>query len=190
VPRPETEELVDWALELLPADTHARIVDLGTGSGAIAATLAHHRPKARVTATDLSAEALDVARLNLQSLGVSAELQHGSWWAALPDGCFDLALSNPPYIAAGDPHLPALIHEPTLALTPGGDGLDAVRVIVAGAAAHLQPGGWLLLEHGFDQGEAVRGMLAAAGFVGVQTRRDLAGLERCSGGHRPRPEGR
>lgn len=182
VPRPETEHLVDWALACAPAG--ARVADLGTGSGAIALALCHARPDLQVTATDASDDALAVARANAQRLGLAPHFAAGSWWAPLVDQCFDLVVSNPPYIAAGDPHLDALVHEPLQALTPGGDGLDAVRAIVAGAPAHLVPGGWLLLEHGHDQGPAVRGLLAARGFADVQTRRDLAGLERCSGGRR------
>lgn len=182
VPRPETEGLVDWALELLRPDEDVRVVDLGTGSGAIAVSLAHRRPRAQVTATDVDDDALAVARANAQAHGCGVELQSGSWWNAVAGRRFDLAVSNPPYIAGADPHLAALRHEPVHALTPGGDGLDAVRAIVAGARAHLEPGGWLLIEHGFDQGPPVRALLAAAGFVNVQTRCDLAGHERCTGG--------
>ncbi len=134
-------------------------------------------------ATDLSDGALDVARANARALGLAIETRSGAWWEALAgEQRFDLALSNPPYIAGGDPHLPALRHEPTLALTPGGDGLDALRAIVAGAAAHLHPGGWLLLEHGHDQAEPVQALLRQHGFAAVETRRDLAGWPRCTGG--------
>lgn len=186
VPRPDTEVLVDWALELL-ANTTARpgVVDLGTGSGAIALAVKHGHPAATVVASDVSPAALEVARANARRLALDVEFIEGSWWQAVQQRRFQLALSNPPYIAGGDQHLAALSHEPTLALTPGGDGLGALRSIVAGAAAHLEPGGWLLLEHGFDQAEAVQALLRAQGFVGVQTRCDLAGQPRCSGAHLP-----
>jgi release factor glutamine methyltransferase len=186
VPRPETEGLVDWALELLaPMAGRPRVIDLGTGSGAIAVSVARRCPAAQVCATDVDPGALAVAGANAQALGCAVELQQGSWWDALPpDQRFELALSNPPYIAGDDPHLAALKHEPRHALTPDGDGLDALRAIIAGAPAHLEPGAWLLVEHGFDQGAPVRALLTAAGFESVQTRRDLAGHERCSGGCR------
>jgi release factor glutamine methyltransferase len=181
VPRPETEGLVDWALGL-PFDD---VVDLGTGSGAIALAIKQARPAAAVCATDCSAAALDVARRNAARLALAIEFRAGDWWAALAGRRFALALSNPPYIAGGDPHLAALGHEPRVALTPGGDGLGALRAIVAGAPAHLVPGGWLLLEHGHDQAGAVSSLLRQAGFEPVQTRADLAGLPRCTGGRRP-----
>jgi release factor glutamine methyltransferase len=191
VPRPDTEALVDWALELLGGAAALggrlapEVVDLGTGSGAIALAVKHRHPAARVSAVDLSEAALAVARGNAHRLGLAVEFHAGSWWQPLPGRRFDLVLSNPPYIAGGDPHLAALAHEPALALTPGGDGLDAIRHIVAGAPAHLVPGGWLLLEHGYDQAEAVAALLRAAGFNGVATRRDLAGQPRCTGGRWP-----
>jgi len=181
VPRPETELLVDWSLAVLRASEAAPIVDLGTGSGAIAVTLARRRPDLHVTATDIDLTALRVAQLNAKQLGASIEYLHGSWWQPVAGRRFQLAVSNPPYIDENDPHLPNLRHEPRHALTPGGDGLAALRQIVCGAPAHLQPGGWLLLEHGHDQGAAVRALLDDAGFTCPQTRRDLAGLERCSG---------
>ncbi|MES2991547.1 MAG: peptide chain release factor N(5)-glutamine methyltransferase [Pseudomonadota bacterium] len=189
VPRPETELLVDWALERLAdaAGPHPRVVDLGTGSGAIALAVKNARPDAEVLATDLSDGALDVARANARALGLAIGTRSGAWWEALVgEQRFDLALSNPPYIAGGDPHLPALRHEPTLALTPGGDGLDALRAIAAGAAAHLRADGWLLLEHGYDQAQAVQALLTAHGFEAVETRSDLAGQPRCTGGRAPR----
>ena len=185
VPRPDTEVLVDWALELLSGAPHQNLVDLGTGSGAIALAVKQAQPIATVTATDVSPAALGVARANARRLGLDVEFIEGSWWLAVPQRRFHLVLSNPPYIAAGDEHLAALGHEPALALTPGGDGLDALRCIVAGAAAHLEPGGWLLLEHGFDQADAVQALLREHGFTGIQTRRDLAGQPRCSGAHQP-----
>ena len=183
VPRPETEVLVDWALELLAGAPRRNVVDLGTGSGAIALAVKHAQPIATVAATDVSPAALGIARANARRLALDVEFIGGSWWQAVPQRRFHLVLSNPPYIAAGDPHLAALGHEPALALTPGGDGFDALRDIVAGAAAHLEPGGWMLLEHGFDQASAVQVLLREHGFAGIQTRRDLAGKPRCSGGH-------
>lgn len=190
-PRDDTETLVDWALALLPPDAPRRVLDLGTGSGAIALAIAHARPRARVTATDASADALAVARANAGRLGLALELRHGDWLAPLADERFDLIVSNPPYIAEGDAHLPALAHEPRGALVSGADGLDDLRRIVATAPAHLAPGGWLLLEHGWDQAAAVRALLTDAGFTQVQSRRDLAGIERCSGGcHCPSVERR
>ncbi|MBK1687085.1 peptide chain release factor N(5)-glutamine methyltransferase [Rubrivivax gelatinosus] len=184
VPRPDTEVLVDWALALLPPGAPARVADLGTGSGAIALAVKHARPQVAVTATDRSAEALAVAADNAHRLGLDIDLVHGPWWQPLAGRQFDLVLSNPPYIAGADPHLAALTHEPRGALTPEGDGLDALREIVAGAAAHLQPGAWLLLEHGYDQAEPVQVLLADAGFREIATHRDLGGQPRCTGGRR------
>ena len=185
-PRDDTETLVDWALALLPTDQPAnqpaRVLDLGTGSGAIALALASQRPQAEVWASDASADALAVADANARRLGLRVNFRQGDWLQALPsDAVFDLIVSNPPYIAEGDPHLPALAHEPRMALTSGPDGLDALRTLVATARPHLRAGGWLLLEHGCDQAPAVRALLAAAGFAPPQSRRDLAGIERCSG---------
>lgn len=188
VPRPDTEVLVGWALDRIDAYTAqpVRVADLGTGSGAIAVSLAHARPRAVVTAVDVDADALMVAAANAARHGATVRFRRGSWWDALPGERFDVVVSNPPYIAAGDPHLPALRHEPTRALVSGDDGLDALRCIVAGAPAHLAPGGWLLLEHGHDQSPAVVELLQAEGFVQVSTRSDIAGHVRCSGGRRPR----
>ena len=183
-PRDDTETLVDWALALLPADAPRRVLDLGTGSGAIALAIAHARPQARMTAVDASADALAVARANAGQLGLAVTLRHGNWLAPVAGEVFDLIVSNPPYIAEGDAHLPVLAHEPRSALVSGADGLDDLRRIVAAAPAHLVPGGWLLLEHGWDQAGAVRDLLAGAGFRQLQSRRDLAGIERCSGGQR------
>jgi release factor glutamine methyltransferase len=197
VPRPDTETLVDWALEVLelldqastqatPIQTRAalRVLDLGTGSGAIALALKATRPALQVDATDYSADALAVAQANAQGLGLALQFHQGSWLAALPlsTARFDLIVSNPPYIAAHDKHLPALAHEPLHALVSGADGLDDLRQIIAQASTHLQPGGGLLLEHGYDQAAAVRELLEAAGFENVQSRKDLNGIERCSGG--------
>ena len=178
-PRPDTETLVDWALEHLTPQ--GSVIDLGTGSGAIALALKNHRPQARVEALDASAEALAVALANAQRLALDVAFHTGHWLEGL-QGNFDLIVSNPPYIAEDDPHLEQLGQEPRMALTSGADGLDAIRSIVAQAPAHLQPGGWLLLEHGYDQAERVRTLLMQAGFSAVQSRRDLAGIERCSGG--------
>ncbi len=178
-PRPDTETLVDWALEHLTPQ--GSVLDLGTGSGAIALALKSQRPGARVEAVDTSPEALAVAQANAQRLALDVAFHHGYWLEGL-SGTFELIVSNPPYITEDDPHLEQLGHEPRLALTSGPDGLDAIRSIVAQAPAHLQPGGWLLLEHGWDQAAAVRALLAQAGFAKVQSRQDLAGIERCSGG--------
>ena len=185
-PRPDTEALVDWALALaptLPAAT--RVLDLGTGSGAIALALAARQPAWQVHAVDASADALAVARANAQRLGLRIACHHGDWWAPLDGLRFDLVLSNPPYIADGDAHLPALRHEPRSALVSGPDGLDDLRRIVADASAHLLPGAWLLLEHGHDQAGAVAKLLNAAGFDAVSHRQDLAGITRCTGGRLP-----
>jgi release factor glutamine methyltransferase len=182
VPRPETEGLVDWALELLRKAPEPTMVDLGTGSGAIALALARHAPQTAVVATDASVAALGVARRNAIRHGLAVEFVHGDWWAPLAGRCFGLAVSNPPYVAGNDPHLHALAHEPRGALTPEGDGLAALRQIVGGAPDHLNPGAWLLLEHGHDQAAAVRGMLQTRGFDSISTRADLAGIARCSGG--------
>jgi release factor glutamine methyltransferase len=189
VPRPETEDLVRWARECLASAPSREVVDLGTGSGAIAIALALTPGVARpqVTATDASASALAVAQRNDQRHGAGLQLLQGDWWAPLAGRRFGLALANPPYVVEGDPHLAALAHEPVSALTAGRDGLDDLRQLVAGAPAHLLPGGWLLLEHGHDQSAAVAALLGAAGFVDVTTRTDLAGLPRCTGGRLPAP---
>ena len=185
VPRPETEHLVDWGLACLAeraGQAAPTMADLGTGSGAVALALAHAVPTARVAAVDVSVEALAVARDNGQRLGLDVDWGLGDWWQPLAGQRFDLVLSNPPYVAEDDPHLAGLRHEPRSALAAGPNGLDALRQIVAGAPAHLDQGAWLLLEHGHDQGAAVREMLVRAGFAAVQTRSDLAGHPRCSGG--------
>jgi release factor glutamine methyltransferase len=186
IPRPETETLVAWALELdLAADS--RVLDLGTGSGAIALALAQERPAWQVTALDSSPGALAVARENARRLCLDrVELFESDWFGALRDRRFELLVSNPPYVAAGDPHLQRgdLRFEPPTALAAGCDGLAAIRGLTASAGMHLVPGGWLLLEHGADQAEPVRDLLQVAGFEAVQTRADLAGLARVSGGRR------
>lgn len=185
VPRPDTETLVDWALDVLPADPPTRVLDLGTGSGAIALAIRSRRPHASLTAVDASPEALAIAADNARQLQLPLELIQGSWFGPLGTRRFGLIVSNPPYIAEGDPHLPALRFEPRQALTAGPDGLDDLRLITAQAGAHLEPGGWLLLEHGYDQADAVQALLRAAGFTAVGTRHDLAGQPRCTGGQRP-----
>lgn len=183
VPRPDTETLVHWALELLPPERRCRVADLGTGSGAIALAIAHRRPHAQVSAVDFSTAALAVALDNARRLELgNVRGVAGSWFAPLGGERFDLIVSNPPYIAEGDPHLPALAHEPLTALTSGPDGLADLRHITAQAPAHLNDGGWLLLEHGHDQATQVQQMLLQAGFTEVGSRLDLAGNARCTGG--------
>ena len=184
VPRPDTETLVEWALALLPTAAPAKVLDLGTGSGAIALAIQRARPAAHVEAVDRSAEALAVARANGQRLGLPVHFRQGDWLDGT-EGRYDLVVSNPPYIAAGDPHLPALAREPLQALVAGADGLDDIRRIVQDAPARLVAGGWLLLEHGHDQSAAVQQLLAGRGFVQVQSRNDLAGIARCAGGKWP-----
>lgn len=178
-PRPDTETLVEWALALL--DRPMAVADLGTGSGAIALALQSQRPQARVTAVDASADALAVARANATRLGLPVTFRLGSWLDG-DTSHYGLIVSNPPYVATADPHLVALRHEPLQALASGIDGLADIRQIIQQAPGRLHPGGWLLLEHGHDQAQAVRSLLAAQGFTQVASRRDLAGIERCSGG--------
>lgn len=198
-PRPDTETLVDWALEWLArpqAPTRPRVLDLGTGSGAIALALAHACPHARVTAVDRSPEALAVARANGERLGLAVHWCLGDWFSGwqppdlepVPSGAtggerFDLIVSNPPYLADADPHLPALRHEPRGALVSGPDGLEDLRRLACEAPGHLLPGGALMLEHGYDQGPSVQSLLAAAGGHPLGERRDLAGHWRCTGAH-------
>ena len=185
IPRPETELLVDCALQRIPRDAGCAVADLGTGSGAIALAIAKARPRAKLVATDASRAALEVARANAARLAIgNVEFCQGDWCAPLGDASFDVIVSNPPYIAEGDPHLHEgdLRFEPAAALASGDDGLDAIRVIIRDAHAHLHEGGWLMFEHGFDQGPAVRELLAAHGYVDVFTERDLEDRERVSGG--------
>lgn len=182
-PRPDTETLVDWALELMPAESRCRVVDLGTGSGAIALALQSQRPLAQITAVDASADALAVASSNAQKLQLPVQFAHGSWLQPLAgQEPFDLIVSNPPYIRSDDPHLAALTHEPLSALASGNDGLEDIRSITAQAPEYLKAGGWLIFEHGWDQAEDVASLLQTAGFADVQHRHDLAGIARCTGG--------
>lgn len=183
IPRPDTELLVELSIERLPQG--GRLLDMGTGSGAIAVALAHTRPDAAVAALDASPAALEVARSNAQANGARVEFMLSDWYQALDAATpFDVIASNPPYIVEGDAHLSQgdLRFEPVDALTDHADGLSDLRIITGGAGTHLRPGGWLLMEHGYDQAAAVRALLSAAGFAEVQSWRDLAGIERVSGG--------
>lgn len=196
IPRPETEALVELSLSRLPADRDVRVLDLGTGSGAIALALAHERPRARVLATDTSAAALSIARDNAQRLATrNVEFVQSNWYAGLPDAPhgvkFDLIVSNPPYVAALDPHLAEgdLRFEPQPALTPGRIGLEAIRTIIAGAPDRLVRGGTLAVEHGYDQADAVRALMDAAGFIQIVAARDLAGTLRVVAGRTPSDDG-
>ena len=181
VPRADTETLVDWALSL-DLD-QASVLDLGTGSGAIALALKHKRPTWTVQAVDQSAEALAVAQANAHKLQLEVAFTQSDWLGQV-QGRFDLIVSNPPYIAQGDPHLPGLVYEPQNALVSGPQGLDDLQTIIGHAPSYLKPQGWLLLEHGYDQAPAVCQLLRQNGFIQVQSRNDLAGIARCSGGRR------
>ena len=185
IPRPDTELLVETALQWLKDHHEAAVLDLGTGSGVIAVSIALDAPHASVTATDASAAALQVAVRNAARLGARVDFAQGSWYDALPARArYDLIVSNPPYIARDDEHLRRgdLRYEPPCALTDGADGLRDLSAIIAGAPARLRPGGSLWVEHGWDQAEAVRRLLAQAGFSQITSCRDLAGIERISGG--------
>ena len=185
IPRPETELLVEMAFQSLPDGASLSLLDLGTGSGAVAISVALARPTVRVVATDLSETALALAQKNAQQLEARVQFWQGSWYEALPaEGRFDVIVSNPPYIAHSDQHLSRgdLRFEPVGALTDGADGLSALRHIIAGASQHLTAGGWLWLEHGYAQGDEVAHLLLRAGFNAVQTKQDLAGLPRITGG--------
>ena len=175
IPRPETELLVELVVERMP--TNARLLELGTGSGAIALAIARHRRDVSITATDISSAALAIARRNAMKLALNIEWVAGDWYEPIV-GRFDFIVSNPPYIREDDPHLNALVCEPRIALAAGVDGLAALRRIIAGAPQHLSPDGCLLVEHGFDQGDAVRALFGAAQFHPIKTVRDLAGHER------------
>jgi len=190
VPRPDTETLVDWALALLEGELRdverPALLDLGTGSGAIALALKSTCPRARVWAGERSADALAVARANAARLGLDVRFAHGDWWDALTGETdvptFDLVVSNPPYIAADDPHLAALTHEPLSALVAADDGLADIVRIANGARGRLRTGGWLLFEHGWEQADAVQAILRRNGFGGTETRADIEGRARCTGG--------
>jgi release factor glutamine methyltransferase len=189
IPRPDTETLVETALQRIPAHSPLRVLDLGTGSGAIAIAIAVHRPQAQVVAVDASPAALDIARTNAAALGAAnLRLLQSDWFSALEQQCFEIIVSNPPYIAAADPHLTQgdLRFEPSTALASGADGLDDIRRIVATAPEHLTAGGWLLLEHGYDQSGWVAELLKGEGFSEVGHATDLAGIERVTFG-RKRP---
>lgn len=187
IPRPETELLVELALEHLPPEQMGQVLDLGTGTGAIALAIASERPLVDVTAVDASQAALDVARANAADTGLPLRLLHGDWFVPVAGEVFRMIVSNPPYIAEGDPHLSQgdLPYEPAGALASGADGLDAIRAIAGGARRHLRPGGWLLLEHGFDQGPVVRAVLQGAGLADVGTAPDLEGRARVAMGCLP-----
>lgn len=188
IPRPETELLVELALAKIPADAHWAIADLGTGSGAIALAIASERPRCRITASDNSVAALSTAAVNARRLHLeNIRFVHGDWWTPFAGQRFHMVVSNPPYIAEDDPHLVQgdLPREPRAALASGPDGMDAIRTIATRVIDHLQPRGWLLLEHGFTQGTAVRRLLQYTGLIDVQTHRDLGGIERTSLGQAP-----
>lgn len=183
IPRPETELLVEQALQRLPEKLPIHVLDLGTGCGAIALAIANARPDIEVSASDQSLAALGVARENAQRLGTTrVSFLQGNWFEPCAAQRFHLIVSNPPYVAAGDPHLARLSFEPFSALTSGNDGLHDIRHITQHARQHLHPGAWLLLEHGYDQAPRVRALLAQAGFGEVFSARDLAGIERVTGG--------
>ncbi len=189
VPRPETERLVECALVRLPPDRPRSVLDLATGSGAVALAIATERPLARVVATDLAAAAVATARHNAARLGLDSrvEVRAGNWYEPVAGQRFDLIVANPPYIASDDPRVEPGVrrYEPAQALFAGVDGLAALREAIGGAPRHLVPGGWLAVEHGDTQGERVRALFEAAGFEAVCTDRDLAGRDRCTQGRQP-----
>ena len=184
IPRADTETLVETALEKLKQHARHDVLDLGTGSGCVAITIAHERSAARVTAGDVSAAALNVARENAVAIGADVEFVQGTWFEGLAGRRFDLIVANPPYVATDDPHLQQgdLRFEPATALASGKDGLNDIRIIVAGAPAYLRAGGWLLFEHGYDQADVCRDLLLDAGFGEIISRADIAGLPRVAGG--------
>ncbi len=185
IPRPETELLVEVALQHLPRNERHKVLDLGTGSGCIAVSIALERNGTQVTASDLSAAALEVARLNAQRLGAgNVDFAAGAWFSAVHGERFDVIVSNPPYVAAGDTHLAQgdLRFEPPAALAAGADGLDCICTIIADAHKHLSPGGVLFVEHGYDQSARCRSLFTSAGFLQVQSWLDIAGIERVTGG--------
>ncbi|HRK57465.1 MAG TPA: peptide chain release factor N(5)-glutamine methyltransferase [Burkholderiaceae bacterium] len=183
IPRPETEQLIERALERIATHSQPRILDLGTGSGCLAISLALELPGAEVHAIDLSAPALEMAHSNAQALGAQVAFTQSHWFENV-QGPFDLIVANPPYIEAADPHLPALRFEPRSALTDNADGLSALRHIIQTAPRFLSPGGWLITEHGHDQGPAVQALYTQAGFQAIQSHHDLAGLARLCLGQR------
>jgi release factor glutamine methyltransferase len=185
-PRDDTETLVDWALELIAHDQPLQALDLGTGSGAVALALRSKRPLLHVCATDASNSALAVAQMNSHALAlpirfIQADASQPDWFSCVCPEIFDIIVSNPPYIAEGDAHLAALKHEPEMALISGSSGLDAIRAIIKCAPQHLRSGGWLVLEHGYDQAAAVRDLFAVHSFDNIATRQDLGGVDRCTG---------
>jgi release factor glutamine methyltransferase len=185
IPRPETELLVELALTRIASDSRVRILDLGTGCGAVALAIARERPRATVIGVDVSPAAIAIARSNTEKLGIpNARFVESNWYDAVDHESFDAIVANPPYIAADDPHLIEgdLRFEPRDALTPGGDGLDAIRALIAGVRSHVSHGGWFFTEHGYDQADAVQTMLGAEGLSEVQTRRDLSGMPRVTFG--------
>ena len=188
-PRPDTETLVDWALDVLQSQAAPRVADLGTGSGAVALAIQHQRPDAVVWAVDASTQALEVAQANAVRLGLTVQFTQGNWLSPPPDQLQHLIVSNPPYIPENDPHMAALRHEPRQALTSGHDGLDDIRIIIEQAPACLRNGAWLLLEHGYDQASAVQALFTQRGFVHVESRKDLGGHVRCTGGQWVLPAG-
>ena len=188
-PRPDTETLVDWALDVLQSQAAPRVADLGTGSGAVALAIQHQRPDAVVWAVDASTQALEVAQANAVRLGLTVQFTQGNWLSPPPDQLQHLIVSNPPYIPENDPHMAALRHEPRQALTSGHDGLDDIRIIIEQAPACLRNGAWLLLEHGYDQASTVQALFTQRGFVHVQSRKDLGGHVRCTGGQWVLPTG-
>lgn len=185
IPRPETEHLVELALQYIPLDSPSTVLDLGTGSGAVALAIAAHRPLARITAVDCSLKALQVARQNSAAQNApKIEFRHGDWFSAVEGDAYDVIVSNPPYIPENDVHLRQgdLRFEPPSALASGRDGLNAIRTIISHAPEFLVSGGWLLFEHGYDQGEPCRALMRTAGFDQVSTMLDLAGLDRVTSG--------
>ena len=188
IPRPDTERLVEAAIERIPSDSPCRVVDLGTGSGALALAIARERPFADVVAVDKSIPALEIARRNAARNNISnVSFMQSDWWQDLAGETFDIVVSNPPYIRTGDPHLATgdVRFEPRSALVAGEDGLDAIRAILAEIHAHLRPGGWLLFEHGHDQGDAITAMLASEGLENIRCLQDLGGNDRVSIGQIP-----
>lgn len=188
IPRPETELLVEAALRRLADASPGRVLELGTGSGAVAIAIAKYRPQMRVEALDVADAAVALAAANAQMLSITNVQFHWSnWYSVCSERYYEVIVSNPPYISSDDPHLAQgdVRFEPRIALTPGDDGLAAIRSIVSGAVSRLVPGGWLLFEHGYDQAERCRELMAAAGFVAIATLRDLAGIERVCEGRMP-----